>query len=160
MLFHNILPAMRISRDESAALRKPRRDRRHRAGRRARRGPFACARLPGMGERHHAGHRQVADRAVEINGPVQIGEVRVAASDLVVADATGVCLIPRDVVLECSTPPSRRRRPKRCAARRSTTAYRCPTLPARPTGRSRRIEASLKLYVRPNDARRTRRLGH
>src|SRR6266852_4747554 len=96
---------------------------------------------------------------MEINGPVQIGEVRVAAGDLVVADDTGVCFIPRDVVLECSTPPSRRRRPKRCAARRSTTAYRCPTLPARPTGRSRRIEASLKLYVRPNDARRTRRLG-
>jgi hypothetical protein len=37
---------------------------------------------------------------VEINGPVQIGEVRVAAGDLVVADDTGVCFIPRDVVLE------------------------------------------------------------
>src|SRR5712671_3892702 len=31
---------------------------------------------------------------VEINGPVQIGEVRVAAGDLVVADDTGVCFIP------------------------------------------------------------------
>jgi regulator of RNase E activity RraA len=37
---------------------------------------------------------------VEINGPVQIGEVRVAAGDLVVADDTGVCFIPRDMVLE------------------------------------------------------------
>jgi regulator of RNase E activity RraA len=37
---------------------------------------------------------------VEINGPVQIGEDRVAAGDLVVADDTGVCFIPRDVVLE------------------------------------------------------------
>ena len=37
---------------------------------------------------------------VEINGPIQIGEVRVAAGDLVVADDTGVCFIPRDVVLE------------------------------------------------------------
>ena len=37
---------------------------------------------------------------VQINGPVQIGEVRVAAGDLVVADDTGVCFIPRDVVLE------------------------------------------------------------
>jgi 4-hydroxy-4-methyl-2-oxoglutarate aldolase len=37
---------------------------------------------------------------VEINGPVQIGAVRVAAGDLVVADDTGVCFIPRDVVLE------------------------------------------------------------
>jgi hypothetical protein len=34
---------------------------------------------------------------MEINGPVQIGEVRVAAGDLVVADNTGVCFIPRDV---------------------------------------------------------------
>src|SRR5260370_15395013 len=34
---------------------------------------------------------------MEINGPVQIGEVRVAAGDLVVADDTGVCFIPRDV---------------------------------------------------------------
>ena len=37
---------------------------------------------------------------VEINGPVQIGEVRVAAGDLVVADDTGVCFIPRDFILE------------------------------------------------------------
>jgi 4-hydroxy-4-methyl-2-oxoglutarate aldolase len=37
---------------------------------------------------------------VEINGAIQIGEVRVAAGDLVVADDTGVCFIPRDVVLE------------------------------------------------------------
>jgi len=37
---------------------------------------------------------------VEINGPIQIGEVRVAPGDLVVADDTGVCFIPRDLVLE------------------------------------------------------------
>jgi 4-hydroxy-4-methyl-2-oxoglutarate aldolase len=37
---------------------------------------------------------------VEINGPIQIGEVRVAPGDLVVADDTGVCFIPRDIVLE------------------------------------------------------------
>jgi 4-hydroxy-4-methyl-2-oxoglutarate aldolase len=37
---------------------------------------------------------------VEINGPIEIGEVRVAPGDLVVADDTGVCFIPRDVVLE------------------------------------------------------------
>jgi regulator of RNase E activity RraA len=32
--------------------------------------------------------------------PCRSGEVRVAAGDLVVADDTGVCFIPRDVVLE------------------------------------------------------------
>jgi 4-hydroxy-4-methyl-2-oxoglutarate aldolase len=32
---------------------------------------------------------------VEINGPIQIGEVRVAPGDIVVADDTGVCFIPR-----------------------------------------------------------------
>jgi len=37
---------------------------------------------------------------VEINGPVQIGHVRVAPGDLVVADDTGVCFIPRDHILE------------------------------------------------------------
>ena len=37
---------------------------------------------------------------VEINGPVQIGEVRVAAGDLVVADDTGVCFIPRARILD------------------------------------------------------------
>jgi 4-hydroxy-4-methyl-2-oxoglutarate aldolase len=37
---------------------------------------------------------------IEINGAIQIGEVRVAAGDLVVADDSGVCFIPRDVVLE------------------------------------------------------------
>jgi regulator of RNase E activity RraA len=37
---------------------------------------------------------------VEINGPIQIGEVRVSPGDLVVADDTGVCFIPRDLVLE------------------------------------------------------------
>jgi 4-hydroxy-4-methyl-2-oxoglutarate aldolase len=37
---------------------------------------------------------------VEINGPIQIGEVRVAPGDLVVADDTGICFIPRDMILE------------------------------------------------------------
>ncbi len=37
---------------------------------------------------------------VEINGDVQLGEVRVAPGDLVVADDTGVCFIPRDRILE------------------------------------------------------------
>lgn len=37
---------------------------------------------------------------VEINGPVKIGDVRVEAGDLVVADDTGVCFIPRDRILE------------------------------------------------------------
>jgi 4-hydroxy-4-methyl-2-oxoglutarate aldolase len=37
---------------------------------------------------------------VEINGSIQIGEVRVSPGDLVVADDTGVCFIPRDLVLE------------------------------------------------------------
>jgi 4-hydroxy-4-methyl-2-oxoglutarate aldolase len=37
---------------------------------------------------------------VEINGAIEIGRVRVAAGDLVIADDTGVCFIPRDLVLE------------------------------------------------------------
>jgi 4-hydroxy-4-methyl-2-oxoglutarate aldolase len=37
---------------------------------------------------------------VEINGTVQIGEVRVAPGDLVVADDTGVAFIPRDHIRE------------------------------------------------------------
>jgi len=37
---------------------------------------------------------------VEINGTVQIGEVRVAPGDLVVADDSGVCFVPRDHILE------------------------------------------------------------
>ena len=37
---------------------------------------------------------------VEINGPIEIGHVRVAPGDLVIADDTGVCFIPRDFVLE------------------------------------------------------------
>jgi regulator of RNase E activity RraA len=37
---------------------------------------------------------------VEINGPVEIGDVRVEAGDLVVADDTGVCFIPRDRILD------------------------------------------------------------
>jgi 4-hydroxy-4-methyl-2-oxoglutarate aldolase len=37
---------------------------------------------------------------VEINGSIQIGEVRVEPGDLVVADDTGVCFIPRDRILD------------------------------------------------------------
>jgi regulator of RNase E activity RraA len=37
---------------------------------------------------------------VEINGAVQIGGVRVMPGDLVVADDSGVCFIPRDNILE------------------------------------------------------------
>jgi 4-hydroxy-4-methyl-2-oxoglutarate aldolase len=37
---------------------------------------------------------------VEINGPVQIGDVRVEAGDLVVADDTGVCFVPRERILD------------------------------------------------------------
>jgi 4-hydroxy-4-methyl-2-oxoglutarate aldolase len=37
---------------------------------------------------------------VEINGTVMIGEIRVAAGDLVVADDTGVCFIPRDNIMQ------------------------------------------------------------
>jgi regulator of RNase E activity RraA len=36
---------------------------------------------------------------VEINGTVMIGEVQVAAGDLVVADDTGVCFIPRERIM-------------------------------------------------------------
>ena len=36
---------------------------------------------------------------VEINGTVMIGDVRVAAGDLVVADDTGVCFIPGDKIM-------------------------------------------------------------
>jgi len=38
--------------------------------------------------------------AAEINGPVQIGDVKVMPGDLVVADDTGVCFIPRDFIME------------------------------------------------------------
>jgi 4-hydroxy-4-methyl-2-oxoglutarate aldolase len=37
---------------------------------------------------------------VEINGDVQLGDVRVSPGDLVVADDTGVCFIPRERILE------------------------------------------------------------
>jgi regulator of RNase E activity RraA len=37
---------------------------------------------------------------VEINGAVQIGDVRVMAGDLVIADDSGVCFVPRDNILE------------------------------------------------------------
>jgi regulator of RNase E activity RraA len=38
--------------------------------------------------------------AAEINGPVVIGGVQVSPGDLVVADDTGVCFIPRDFIME------------------------------------------------------------
>jgi 4-hydroxy-4-methyl-2-oxoglutarate aldolase len=37
---------------------------------------------------------------IEINGPVQIGDIRVMAGDLVIADDTGVCFVPRDFMRE------------------------------------------------------------
>ena len=37
---------------------------------------------------------------VEINGIVQIGDVRVSPGDIVLADDTGVCFIPRDRAAE------------------------------------------------------------
>jgi regulator of RNase E activity RraA len=36
---------------------------------------------------------------VEINGTIMVGDVRVAAGDLVVADDTGVCFIPADKIM-------------------------------------------------------------
>jgi regulator of RNase E activity RraA len=38
--------------------------------------------------------------AAEINGPIMIGGVQVHPGDLVVADETGVCFVPRELVLE------------------------------------------------------------
>ena len=38
--------------------------------------------------------------AAEINGAIQIGHVKVSPGDLVIADDTGVCFIPRDFILE------------------------------------------------------------
>jgi len=38
--------------------------------------------------------------AAEINGAVEIGHVKVMPGDLVVADDTGVCFIPRDFIIE------------------------------------------------------------
>jgi regulator of RNase E activity RraA len=37
---------------------------------------------------------------IEINGPVQIGDIQVHPGDLVIADDTGVCFVPRDRVAE------------------------------------------------------------
>ena len=70
---------------------------------------------------------------VEINGPIQIGEVRVAAGDLVIADDTGVCFIPRDIVLEVLEAAEQKAKAEAPGARRSTTACRCPRSRARPT---------------------------
>jgi regulator of RNase E activity RraA len=39
-------------------------------------------------------------QTIEINGPVQIGGVRVEPGDLVVADETSVCFVPRDRVTD------------------------------------------------------------
>ena len=38
--------------------------------------------------------------AAEINGAIQIGHVKVSPGDLVVADDTGVCFIPRDRIMQ------------------------------------------------------------
>jgi len=55
---------------------------------------------------------------VEINGPVQIGNVRVSPGDVVVADDTGVCFIPRNVVMEVFEAVERKARAEeiRCKA--------------------------------------------
>jgi regulator of RNase E activity RraA len=55
---------------------------------------------------------------VELNGEIQIGDVRVMPGDLVVADDTGVCFIPRDFVLEVLELAERRARAEdvRCRA--------------------------------------------
>ena len=55
---------------------------------------------------------------VEINGAVQIGEVRVEPGDLVVADDTGVCFIPRAHILEVLETAERKARAEavRCEA--------------------------------------------
>jgi 4-hydroxy-4-methyl-2-oxoglutarate aldolase len=39
-------------------------------------------------------------QTVEINGEIQMGDVRVNPGDLVVADDTGVVFIPRDFIME------------------------------------------------------------
>src|SRR3954469_16972455 len=38
--------------------------------------------------------------AAEVHGPIQIGDVKVMPGDLVVADDTGVCFVPRDFIIE------------------------------------------------------------
>jgi len=46
---------------------------------------------PVLGERHYAGHRQVAARENRDQRAIVIGGVQVHPGDLVVADDTGVC---------------------------------------------------------------------
>ncbi len=106
---------------------------------------------PGRGRRdragRHARHRRIRARSairsgratsrrspasggietVEINGPIQIGEVQVAPGDLVVADDTGVCFIPRDLRLEVLEDAEKKARSEAKRVRRSTAASRCPT---------------------------------
>ena len=71
---------------------------------------------------------------VEINGPIQIGEVRVSPGDLVVADEPASASSRATWCSRCSRPPRRRPKPRMPGARRSTTAFRCPISRARPTG--------------------------
>jgi len=49
---------------------------------------------------------------VEINGDVQLADIRVAPGDLVIADDTGVCFIPRDYILEVLEVAERSREPE------------------------------------------------
>ena len=56
---------------------------------------------------------------VEINGTVQIGHVRVTAGDLVVADDTGVCFVPRDHIMEVL---------ERCERKARAEAERCDAI--------------------------------
>jgi 4-hydroxy-4-methyl-2-oxoglutarate aldolase len=37
---------------------------------------------------------------IEINGPVQVGDIRVMPGDLIIADDSGVCFVPRDFMRE------------------------------------------------------------
>src|ERR1700730_10347366 len=75
---------------------------------------------------------------VEIKGEIQVGDVRVMPGDLVVADDTGVCFIPRDFVLEVLELAERKAKAEdaRCKAiddgiavpdiSRATYGERCP----------------------------------
>jgi 4-hydroxy-4-methyl-2-oxoglutarate aldolase len=55
---------------------------------------------------------------IEINGPVQIGDIRVMPGDLIIADDTGVCFVPRDFMREVLEASERRAKAEktRCKA--------------------------------------------
>ena len=78
---------------------------------------------------------------VEINGEIEVAGVRVAPGDIVFADDTGVCFIPRARAAKCSTSRARKPRPRRPSARRSTPARRCRTCPRTRDAASNRTTA-------------------